>query len=271
MNLQVQLPKVSLTSEGLYHTVGWMGKCWFILYSTRGEVEGTLWSTGSTWLGQKVEEWGLTRSSSRGSQPPFGDCQKWRERTRRESQTWKIKAQDHHIPNMFFLSLSAPEIRIDWAWVPKNIFWRWGTIATLKWENPLRNLNVQQFHIKMISMQGFQSIPTQTRSFPALEVLRSGIQRFLFTDRQGWRPYSALKLLQKTDHCHSVSPKNMGVKSLRGEWKRREGGRAHLLNNDMAIGHDRDWLEQLGPRMAEDSTSSGLRASLHTHCTISAC
>ena len=81
----------------------------------------------------------------------------------------------------------------------------------------------------MIAMQGFQSISTQTRSFPALGVLRSGIQRFLFTDRQGWRPCSALKHLQKTDHCHSVSHKNMGAKSLRGEWNRREGGRAQPL------------------------------------------
>ena len=45
----------------------------------------------------------------------------------------------------------------------------------------------------------------------------------------GWCPYSALKQLQKTDHCHKASYKIMGVKSLSGECDRREGGGAQML------------------------------------------
>lgn len=110
INLQVQFPRLSLTSEGLCHVMGWMGKCWFILYSSGGEVEGTLWATDSTWHGQTKKY----RNEAWPDPPPVGlshpleVVRKWREGSRRESQTWKIKAQDHHIPNMFSPSLSSP-------------------------------------------------------------------------------------------------------------------------------------------------------------------
>ena len=88
-------------------------------------------------------------------------------------------------------------------------------------------------------------------------------------DRQGWCPYSALKQLQMTDHCPCASHKIMGVKSLSGEWDRRGAGH-NLLKNDIAQGHDINWLEPARSKMVDKLSSTKPWASVYAHCNTSA-
>ena len=49
-------------------------------------------------------------------------------------------------------------------------------------------------------------------------------------------------------------------------------GAGHILQkNDIAIGHDRNWLEPTRSKMAEDLTSSRHWASSYAHCDTFAC
>ena len=65
----------------------------------------------------------------------------------------------------------------------------------------------------------------------SMELQRVGqTERLKWTElRQRQCPYSTLKQLQKVDLRPSASHKNMGVKSLTGEWDKREGCRTLTL------------------------------------------
>ena len=71
---------------------------------------------------------------------------------------------------------------------------------------------------------------------------------------QGQRPYSALKQLQKMNHLPSAS--HMGVKSEGGNETGGKGAGHNLEKNEIAVGHDKNWLGPTRSKMAEDLTSS---------------
>ena len=111
----------------------------------------------------------------------------------------------------------------------------------------------------------------KTRHCPAPEAPKSGIQRFLLPDRQG-QCLSALKQLWKMGCCPSASQKNMGIKSLKEEWNRREEGSAKPLKEwHSPWGYIINWLEPTRFKIMEDLTSSRPWASLHACCILLAC
>ena len=131
---------------------------------------------------------------------------------------------------------------------------------------------LQQFHVKMMALQGFQPIPLSNSKQGAVLPLglpRLGIQRVLLLDRQSQPPCSALKWVQTTAHCLSASHKNMGVKSLQGEWDRRGSSRTQVLDKwrgGPVLGSNKDWLEPAETKVASRTVGSLTFSSSYLYC-----